>query len=159
MKSTGTLPWASVTYLTGWMLNCSTGTVPLAVGQMLWFWHAHCGKEVRLWLNATRPGKWTGCRGPTLINIPSLNYKTGEEFRKILPDFLPRRITWSMQDFLRTVDVVKAFLWPVPSSPANYHSTSTPYWSVITDWHNRLIWGCSTKGLRFTPLPQLRWKY
>jgi hypothetical protein len=38
--------------------------VPLVVRQKLWFQHdgapAHCGKDVRQWLNATYPGRWIG---------------------------------------------------------------------------------------------------
>jgi hypothetical protein len=42
--------------------------VPEAVWQGLSFQQdgapAHCGEDVRQWLNATYPGRWTGCRGP-----------------------------------------------------------------------------------------------
>jgi hypothetical protein len=42
--------------------------VPLAVRQSLWFQHdgapAHCGEDVRQWLNATYPGRRIGHGGP-----------------------------------------------------------------------------------------------
>jgi hypothetical protein len=56
------------------------------------------------------------------------------------------------------VALEQVFLQALQFPPANYHSTSTPYSSIIRSWYNKYILHHSTKGLKPLNTPTTKTK-